>query len=93
MFTDVQQLCAEQEKHMQQMESTTIQRDLEDLRQELSIERDLRIKAEERSKIADEALQAESVSRFQAQMIAKERSHFANMQEVFFLHLFQVYKS
>ena len=78
----VQQLLAQQEKFTEQTKSTAILRELDQLRQELSSERELRTKAEERAETAEEALQKESVLRFQAQMMAKERSHHANMQEV-----------
>jgi hypothetical protein len=82
----MQHLLAQQEKFTEQTKSTATLRKLEDLRQELSSERDLLKKAKERAETAEEALQKESVLRFQAQMMAKERSHHANMQEVTFLY-------
>jgi chromosome segregation ATPase len=79
---DIQHLLAQQEQFTEQAKTAATLRELEDLRLELSTERDLRKKAEEKAETADEALQKESVLRFQAQMMAKERSHHANMQEV-----------
>jgi chromosome segregation ATPase len=79
---DVQRLLAQQERFAEEAKSKATLRELEDLRQELSSERELRKNAEEKAAIAEEALQKESVLRFQAQMVAKERSHHANMQEV-----------
>ena len=73
---------SEQASHAEQVKTTTALRELEQLRNDLSIERDLREKAEEKALAANEALQKESVSRLQAQMVAKERSQFANTQEV-----------
>ena len=73
---------AEQASHAEQVKTTTALRELEQLRNDLSIERDLREKAEEKASAANETLEKESVARFQAQMVAKERSDFANTQEV-----------
>ena len=78
----MQHVLAQQERFAQETKSTATLRELEQLRQELSTERELRENAEEKATMAEEALQKESVERFQAQMMAKERSHRANMQEV-----------
>lgn len=82
----MQHVLAQQVRFAEETKSTATLRELEQLRQELSSERELRKNAEEKATMAEEALQKESVERFQAQMMAKERSHRANMQEVTSLH-------